>query len=151
MARGALEAAAIEPELLARTAGEITGGTVQSANHRDAVILYALEACGVHLPDLRASTVEQKLRDPELPQTIRDLLTIRLQSATTSTAKYKALLNSVSSDGRLRGTLQFRGASRTGRYAGRIFQPQNISRGTLTTEEVDLYIKAIKLGCADLV
>ena len=53
--------------------------------------------------------------------------------------------------GRLRGTLQFNGASRTGRWAGRLFQPQNIARGTVERELLEIGIEALKAGCADLI
>jgi DNA polymerase len=81
---------------------------------------------------------------------VKELLAIRLQASTTSTSKYKSLMKGVSSDGRLRGTLQFCGASRTGRWAGRLFQPQNLPRPSLEQEQIDEGIEALKAGCADL-
>lgn len=59
-------------------------------------------------------------------------------------------MKGVSRYGRLRGTLQFCGASRTGRWAGRLFQPQNLPRPTLTHNDIDFSIEALKAGCADL-
>lgn len=56
----------------------------------------------------------------------------------------------MSSDGRLRGTLQFNGASRTGRWAGRLFQPQNLPRPVLEQAAIDQGIAALKADCADL-
>lgn len=97
-------------------AKELTNGELDSARQRDAVLKHILRVYGVTLPDLTKSTVERRLNDPDLPQAVKDLLAVRLSSTRTSIAKYKALLGSVSSDGRLRGTLQFRGAARTGRY-----------------------------------
>ncbi|HHA3765160.1 TPA: DNA polymerase, partial [Acinetobacter baumannii] len=85
-----------------------------------------------------------------LPLAVRELLAIRLQASTTSTAKYTALAKGVSSDGRLRGTLQFNGASRTGRWAGRLFQPQNLPRPTLKQDVIDEGIETLKIGCADM-
>ena len=97
-------------------AKELTNGELSSARQRDAVLKHILKEYGVTLPDLTKSTVERRLNDPDLPQAVKDLLAVRLSSTRTSIAKYKALLGSVSSDGRLRGALQFRGAARTGRY-----------------------------------
>ncbi len=77
---------------------------------------------------MQRSTLERRMADPDLPSAVKELLAIRLQASTTSTSKYKSLMKGVSSDGRLRGTLQFCGASRTGRWAGRLFQPQNLPR-----------------------
>src|SRR5690606_27008195 len=88
---------------------------------------------------------------PDLPEGLRELLAIRLQASTTSTAKYRTLARATSADGRLRGTLQFNGASRTGRWAGRVFQPQNLPRPVLKQDQIDLGIDALKGGCADLV
>lgn len=131
-------------------AKELTNGELSSARQRDAVLKHILKEYGVTLPDLTKSTVERRLDDPDLPQAVKDLLAVRLASTRTSIAKYKALLGSVSSDGRLRGTLQFRGASRTGRYSGRLFQPQNLARPTLSQTEIDVGIDAIKGGWTDL-
>jgi DNA polymerase len=55
------------------------------------------------------------------------VLKLRQQQARTSTTKYAALLNAMGEDGRMRYVFQFCGASRTGRFAGRRFQPQNLT------------------------
>lgn len=95
--------------------------------------------------------MERRIADPDLPDALRELLRVRLAATTTSTSKYKTLVKAVSSDGRLRGTLQFCGASRTGRWAGRIFQPQNLYRPTMSPEEIEEGIELLKLDCADLI
>ena len=128
-----------------------TDGQVSSTTKRDALLLHILESYGVDLPDLQMSTIERRIADPDLPQPLKDLLAIRLQASTTSTSKYKALLKGTSTDGRLRGTLQFNGAARTGRWAGRLFQPQNLPRPVLKQEQIDMGIDALKAGAADLV
>jgi DNA polymerase len=58
---------------------------------------------------------------------VEEAIRLRRASAKTSTAKFKAMLNSVCSDGRVRGSLAYHGAS-TGRWAGRLMQPQNFLR-----------------------
>lgn len=58
----------------------------------------------------------------------RRVLGLRLALAKTSTKKYDAMALAACADGRLRGIMQFYGASRTGRYAGRLVQPQNLPR-----------------------
>lgn len=150
LAMAAMDAVAIEQERLADRTKELTDGAVNSATQRDAMLAHSLQAFGVDLPDLRGATIESKLNDPDLPPALRDLLSIRLSASTTSTAKYKKLVQGVSSDGRLRGTKQFRGASRTGRWAGRLFQPDNLPRPTLKQPVIDLGIEALKSGVADL-
>lgn len=123
-----------------------TGGDVARATQRDALLEHLLSEYGVVLPDLRASTLERRIDDPDLPPALRELLSLRLMTSTTSTSKYKAL-TTAQTGGRLRGTLQYNGASRTGRWAGRKFQPQNLpSRGLLPLPKIREGIEAIKGG-----
>ena len=98
-----------------------------SATQRGAYLKHLQEEHSLDLADMTGATVDKLLRQ-ELTSEVRELLEIRQQAAATSPAKYKALLDAVSGDGRLRGTIQFCGAARTGRDAGRIFQPQNLPR-----------------------
>lgn len=135
--------------LAARTA-ELTDGAVQAATQRDAMLKHLLSEYGVDLPDMQMATLERRMADPDLPLELRELLGIRLQASTTSTAKYRTLARGTSKDGRLRGTLQFNGASRTGRWAGRLFQPQNLPRPVLKQKQIDLGIDALKANCEDL-
>lgn len=150
LAEGAVTAVAQAQAHLAERAQHLTDGAVQAATQRDALLAHLLAEHGITLPDLQKSTLERRLQDPDLPEVLRELLAVRLQATTTSTAKYKTLERATSADGRLRGTLQFCGASRTGRWAGRLFQPQNLPRPTLGQDEIDTGIDALKLGCADL-
>lgn len=126
LAQAAIEAVDQEQKRLAKRTQVMTDGEVQAATQRDALIKHIVESYGVELPDMQRSTLERRIADPDLPSAVKELLAIRLQASTTSTSKYKSLMKGVSSDGRLRGTLQFCGASRTGRWAGRLFQPQNL-------------------------
>lgn len=135
---------------LARRTVELTDGAVQAATQRDAMLKHLAETYGVELPDMQSATLERRVNDTELPHAFRELLAIRLQASSTSVSKYKTLVNGVSKDGRLRGTLQFDGASRTGRWAGRLFQPQNLPRPSLKQDVIDEGIGAIKADCADL-
>jgi DNA polymerase len=112
---------------------------------------HILEAYGVGLPDLQISTLERRIDDPDLPVELRELLAVRLQASKTSVSKYKRVLNGVSADGRLRGLLAFCGALRTGRWAGRLWQPQNLARPTIKNKEIELWIEALKADAEDLV
>lgn len=150
LAEKAVECIDIEQRRLADETNNMTDGEVQTATQRDAMLRHIVGAYGITLNDLTASTIERRLNDPDLPDGLKELLAVRQQASTTSTSKYKALLNRVNSDGRLRGTLQFMGAPRTGRWAGRGFQPQNLTRPTLPQWQIDLGIEAIKSGNADL-
>lgn len=126
-----------------------TGKGVASATQRDVLLAHILEAYGVDLPDLQKATLERRIQDPDLPLELRSLLAIRLESTTTSTSKYRALINS-HVDGRLRGLAQFCGAARTGRWAHRLFQPGNMPRPDMKKHEIAEAIIAIKAGCPDL-
>ena len=66
-----------------------------------------------------------------LPAKVRRVLEIRQALGKTSTAKYSAMLQAVCEDGRLRGILQYYGANRTGRWAGRLVQTHNLARNSL--------------------
>lgn len=148
-ALAAVEQAQIQ---LADRSLELSDGQLASTRQRDAMLRYVLDVHGVTLPDMRADTLERRLEDQHLPPAVRELIAVRLSATTSSTAKYSALLRSVSSDGRLRGTQQYCGASRTGRWSGRIFQPQNLpSKGLPPQDEIDLGVRALKAGIADLI
>ena len=151
LARAAVRAVEKAQKKLARRTVDLTDGQVQTATQRDAMLTHILEAYGVDLPDLQASTLERRINDASLPLPLRELLAVRLQASTTSTAKYNTLIRSTSSDGRLRGTLQFCGAGRTGRWAGRLFQPQNLPRPVLDQDDIEQGIDALKADAADLV
>lgn len=150
LARGAITAVEAEKVGLARRTQQITEEQVKSATQRDAMLKFILEAYGVELPDMRKSTLERRIEDPDLPLELRELLAIRLQSTGTSIGKYRTLVKAVNKDQRLRGTLQFCGASRTGRWSGRLFQPQNMPRPTMKQKQIEIAIHAFKSGCADL-
>ncbi len=151
LAHAAIRAVERAQKGLAARTHELTDGAVQAATQRDALLRHLVAAYGIDLPDMQQSTLERRVSDPDLPPALRELLAIRLQASTTSTSKYKTLAKGVSSDGRLRGTLQFNGASRTGRWAGRLFQPQNLCRPTMPNDEIERGIEAMKADCEDLI
>lgn len=151
LARAAIRAVDLAQASLAERTQVLTDDVVQAATQRDALLAHLLAAFGVSLPDMQRSTLERHIEDPELPEAMRELLNIRLQASTTSTAKYGKLVNAVSIDGRLRGTLQFCGAGRTARWAGRLFQPHNLPRPVLKQKQIEIGIDALKADCADLV
>ena len=107
---------------------ELTDGEVGSTTQRDALLAHILAEHGVELPDMQASTLERRISDPDLPPVVRELLGLRLQASRNSVSKYNALIKGTSSDGRIRGTAQWCGAMRTGRWAHRLFQPGNLPR-----------------------
>lgn len=72
-------------------------------------------------------TVATMLKQPQ-PANVQRMLEIRQELGKTSTKKYDALETCIADDGRVRGLLQFYGANRTGRWAGRLVQVQNLPR-----------------------
>lgn len=134
---------------LAATAAGATGGAVTALTQRGRLLSYLKDELGFEATGLAKADVSAMLAG-DLPPAVRELIELRKQAAATSPAKYKALLGAMSSDHRLRGTLQFCGAARTGRDAGRIFQPQNLPRASMAYEAIVTGIEAMKLDCEDL-
>ena len=81
---------------------------------------------GVDTEDLRKDTVKELL-EGEIPDDVRRVLTLRQECAVSAAAKFTAAIRATNDDGRLRGTMQYFGAS-TGRFAGRLIQFQNLAR-----------------------
>ncbi len=79
------------------------------------------------LPNLRKDTVS-KMLDGMPDGDVKRVLEIRQELSKTSTKKYDAIETCVCDDSRVRGLLQFYGANRTGRWAGRLVQVQNLPR-----------------------
>ena len=152
LARSALRAFERATRSLAARADNLTGGAVGSATQRAAFLSHMREAHGLDMADMTGATVTRLLREDVTPE-VRELLEIRQQAAATSPAKYKALTGAASSDGRLRGTIQFCGAARTGRDAGRIFQPQNLPRTPdwFDGEVQEITIAAFKADAEDII
>lgn len=140
LVEGALAAIAEEQDYLKRRALELTGDqfhTNQTAKLRE----YLEDELGYAVVNVAAPTLEDILRnDPRMKHKdghfsyIAELIRVRLAASSTSTAKYKVMKGARMRDGRVRGMLQFAGASRTARWAGRIIQPQNFPRPTIYTE-----------------
>lgn len=148
----ALVAVNAEQDRLKRRVTEVTDGQVISAAKVAVLCAYLAEHHGVYLKDMTKATIDTALKQAAgVDETVYELLNLRRQTATTSTSKYKALAKGAVG-GRLSGTIQFDGAARTRRAAGRTFQPQNLpSRGLLDPRLVAVGIDALKDGTADLI
>ena len=86
---------------------------------------------GVEMTSVTKDTIAEALRNPELPDVVRRVLEIRTALGKTSVAKYSTMLVAHCQDHRLRGILQFYGANRSGRWAGRLVQTHNLAKNTL--------------------
>lgn len=126
MVEGALDLdAAVRKDYL-QEATELSG--LENPNSVSQLSKWLQEETGEEVSDLRKTTVSDLL-GKELPSdaAVR-MLQIRQELGKTSNKKYNAIETAVCADGRVRGLLQFYGANRTGRWAGRIVQPQNLPR-----------------------
>lgn len=89
-----------------------------------------LETAGMSADSLNKAAV-QELKDKATDPTTRRVLELRQQLGKTSVTKYEAMQSAVCADGRVRGLLQYYGAGRTGRWAGRLVQVQNLPQNHL--------------------
>lgn len=133
---GALELdQAVKADYLAE-ARELSG--LENPNSVAQLTKWLQEETGEEVEDLRKATVKELL-DMGLPSaTAQRMLEIRQELGKTSNKKYKALATAVCADGRVRGMLQFYGAARTGRWAGRLVQVQNLPRTYISSDLLPL-------------
>lgn len=127
---GALMIDGISTQELTDEAVEITG--LSNPNSTGQLLQWLTEQ-GVQMGNLQKATVEETLTREALPKNVRRILEIRQQLGKTSVRKYTAMQTAKCEDDRIRGLTQFYGANRTGRWAGRLVQLQNLPRNYLKT------------------
>ena len=88
---------------------------------------------GEELDGLTKDVISDLLSRDNIPLKVKRVLEIRQQLGKTSVSKYSAMENAMCKDDRVRGLLQFYGANRTGRWAGRLVQVQNLPRNYIDT------------------
>ena len=108
---------------------------------------YLHETCGVSVDSLNKKSLEDVEGLVEAYPKARRLLELRREMGKTSNSKYPAMLDCVCNDGRMHGLLQFYGAMRTGRWAGRLVQLQNLSQNHLP--DLDYARRLVKAGDLD--
>ena len=101
----------------------------------------------VPMESLAKKLVQEKAANTE--GLVSELLSLRLELSKTSIKKYETIARCVCSDGRVHGMLQFYGANRTGRWAGRLLQVQNLPQNHL--EDLDTAAAVVKTGDTELV
>lgn len=140
MVEGALELGATVRNSLMTEAMQISG--LNNPNSVKQLAAWLEEETGEEVAALRKDIVAKMLaRDDNSPQ-VQRMLEIRQELGKTSTKKYDAIEVAVCPDGRVRGLLQFYGANRTGRWAGRLVQVQNLPR--TYTEPLELARELVK-------
>ena len=102
------------------------------------------EETGEEITNLRKNTVSDLLKKNLPSEKATRMLVIRQELSMTSNKKYETLASATCEDGRVRGMLQFYGANRTGRWAGRIVQPQNLPRTYIDADMLPLARDMVK-------
>ncbi|PTY76240.1 hypothetical protein B5V89_18690, partial [Heyndrickxia sporothermodurans] len=125
---GALYINDVTTATLTEEAKQITG--LNNPNSAAQLTKWLLEK-GVEVDNLQKETVSNLVKSTE--GEVKRALEIRQELSKTSVKKYEAMVSAVCDDGRVRGLLQFYGANRTGRWAGRLVQVQNLPRNYLET------------------
>lgn len=126
LAHGALYIGETTRQQLMSEAVQLSG--LDNPNSVKQLAQWLEEELDEELTDLRKDTVTRLLDGKINSETGRRMLEIRQELGKTSTKKYNAIEAAVCADGRVRGLLQFYGANRTGRWAGRLVQVQNLPR-----------------------
>lgn len=138
LVEGALQIDFVSREKLIAEAQEITGLDNPNSSKQ---LMEWLEKEGEDVENLQKGTVTKMLAEID-PGKIKRVLEIRQELSKTSVKKYKAMEEAMCEDERVRGLLQFYGANRTGRYAGRLVQVQNLPRNYIETlDEARYFIK----------
>ncbi len=128
--QGALFCDGVVGDELLTEALDITG--LENPNSVAQLKAWVEKETGQEVPNLTKATVAELIETTEC-NTVKRALEIRQEMAKTSVKKYTAMDDAVCDDGRIRGLLQFYGANRTGRWAGRLVQIQNLPRNYLET------------------
>lgn len=106
------------------------------------------EETGECVESLSKEAIKELLSGTDAEEVVR-VLQLRQEMAKTSVKKYEAMANAVCADGRVKGLLQFYGANRTGRWAGRLVQVQNLPQNHLA--DLDLARNLVREGDLDMV
>lgn len=128
---GAVECDAVTKTVTMEEARQVTG--LDNPNSPTQLLGWLHEQ-GAMLPDLRKDTVAVWLKTAE--GRVREALRLRRELSKSSIKKYKKMQDMVCADGRVRGILQFYGASKTGRWAGRGVQVQNLTKNKMSLSRI---------------
>jgi DNA polymerase len=131
---------------LEKEAVELTG--LDNPNSVAQLKKWLEQETGGAIEKLTKDTVTQLLGNDNSERVDR-LLTIRQEMSKTSNKKYHAMLAGVCADGRFRGLFQFYGANRTGRWAGRLVQVQNLPKNKIEGDDLDFARRLVAEGDAE--
>jgi DNA polymerase len=120
----------------------LTNGQVKAATNAMDLTAW-LRGYGLQVKSVDKQTVTRMLGMEKLHPIIKQVLRLRQDGAKSSTAKYEAMVNAANADDRMRGLLMYHGAA-TGRWSGRLVQPQNFPRPQKKQAELDEIIAKLK-------
>lgn len=129
---GALAIDEENKKVLLEEAYELTG--LSNPNSRNQLLDWLNSNTNLELEKLTKDSVAAAMTDAD--DVAKMALTIRKKLAKSSVSKYEMMASATGQDGRLRGTLQFYGANRTGRWAGRLLQVQNLPRNYIVNLDI---------------
>jgi len=129
MVHGALELSDISTQELTEEAVKIT--SLDNPNSAKQLTQWVESKTNNKIENLQKATVSELIENTN--GEVKRALEIRQELSKTSVKKYATMQDVVCDDGRIRGLFQFYGANRTGRWAGRFVQPQNLPRNYLET------------------
>ena len=138
LAPAAMAACEKNKDVLNAEIEELTDGIITKPTQRERILHHIVGEDGLLMLDLQADTIKKVLEEEkDLAPGVRRLLELRLEGGMTSITKYQRAVENAGPDGRMRYTLQFAGAGRTGRWAGRGFQPHNMTRPTMDWQVIE--------------
>ena len=120
----------------------LTNGQVKAATNAMDLTAW-LRSYGLQVKSVDKQTVTRMLGMEKLHPIIKQVLRLRQDGAKSSTAKYEAMVNAANADNRMRGLLMYHGAA-TGRWSGRLVQPQNFPRPQKKNDELETIIAKLK-------
>jgi DNA polymerase len=132
----------LEKQALNRRMSDLTGGAVTSVNQTKELTAWLRSK--IHgVEGIAANHIREMLQRDDLPDDVRDVLKLRLDSSKTSLAKFDAMLQIAGDTNTAQGAFQYHGAG-TGRWAGRGVQPQNLPRPKLCGDFVDMICEMLR-------
>lgn len=143
LARNAVAIDSTVKERLLETAKTLTG--LDNPKSVSQLKSWIEETSGQKVESLRKDKVKALRKDLDNDD-VQDMLDIRVGLSKTSTEKYRAMQRTACADGRIRGLTMFYGASRTGRWAGRLVQLQNLPQNKMPDKDLDIARQLVAAG-----
>ena len=134
LATAAIDIDTMYTQTLLDKATALTG--LDNPNSLTQIKKWVLQKTGCEITSLAKGEIENIAEDFANYPDVLELLNLRKELSKTSVKKYYAMINCACSDNRVRGTFQFYGANRTGRWAGRLLQLQNLAKNYVPNIEL---------------